>query len=243
MKLLEKFTHRQVRSLIRHLRSYSRFRKSETIHQIRIDIKKLRAIIRALHACSYDYRNRNDHRLFQKISHLAGRIRNADVLLQLLLQYHVKGWPVEDTPSYQALLTTFRLQIPEFIKQAKKKGMKLESFSGKVNRNMFNRYLRRKRKKVKGELSPIPQMSMIHEIRKDIKEVLYLSQVNKSVSKHHGFYDKMQELIGTLHDKQVLLDLLKKDNIKLTRTEEEMIQSDCLSDKKEIIRLASEFYK
>jgi hypothetical protein len=42
---------------------------------------------------------------------------------------------------------------------------------------------------------------------------MYLSEANGKVSsKEINFYDKMQDKIGTLHDKQLLLQLIKRQN-------------------------------
>jgi CHAD domain-containing protein len=244
MKRLEKFTHSHVRSLIRHLENFSRSRVPETIHKIRVDIKKIKSIIQVLGACTTSYHQKKDFRPFRKIFRLTGDIRDTDVLNQMASEHQVKGLQGDRLLSSESFVTRLETQIPDFVKRVKRKGNKLESVSGEVDRRDFSRYLQGKKKQVKSELFPLPQMSGIHGVRKDIKEVLYLSQVNgKSKSGKNEFYDKMQDLIGKLHDKQVLVEFVKAHTIEMSQAEEEMIKSACEADEKEIIRLATDFYK
>ena len=48
-------------------------------------------------------------------------------------------------------------------------------------------------------------MAIIHKVRKGIKELMYLSELEDDGKKRDvKFYDNMQDVIGQLHDKQVL---------------------------------------
>ena len=73
---------------------------------------------------------------------------------------------------------------------------------------------------------------------------MYLSEANGKVSsKEINFYDKMQDKIGTLHDKQLLLQLIKRQNDQSRKAKYEVIKTECLSGKKEIFHLAADFYR
>ena len=73
---------------------------------------------------------------------------------------------------------------------------------------------------------------------------MYLSELEDDGKKREvKFYDNMQDVIGRLHDKQVLLDLLKNKSGRAHRAQLSSINSECLSDKREIFRLASDYYK
>ena len=240
MKLLAKFAHRQVRSLIRHLKEYDQSPKPDTVHKIRVDLKKVKVILSALHACIKGCHTRKQRRFFQKIFHLAGKIRDADVLSQLLLQFHVEGFQSSNLSS-ELSGKKLELQIPHFIEKARKMGNKLELCSASVSKHDFHRYVRKRKKQIKSECFPLPEMNEMHNVRKDIKQVIYLCEVDNQGTKTNVFYDKVQEVIGNLHDKLVLLDLLKK-NITGTGKIEEEIKLACDSDKAELINLV-DFYK
>jgi CHAD domain-containing protein len=242
MKRLKKFTHRQMRSLIRHLEKFRQNREPEIIHKIRVDVKKIKAITRILQACSPGYRKHKDVVLFRKIFRKTGYIRDADIMIELLSTYQVSGLQDDQLPSSESLMNALALKVPQFIKKVRKTGRKLESFSAGVRRRHFFEYLQGKQKQAKSHLFPLPVMSMIHQVRKDIKEVLYLSEIDKSPVKEIEVYEKIQDLIGKLHDKQVLLDRLQTNNTGINISEEK-IMSACDADEKEISKLITDYYK
>ena len=243
MKRFEKFVHRQFKSLISHLEKYSDQKKPETLHKIRVDIKKIKAILAVVNASEKRFKAHKNFIPLRNISRKAAEIRDHEIRAQLLLKHKM-----DDTRPRHAnvneLITSFQSNIPSFIKTAKRKRNKLEPEVKQVKRNEVRRYLDKKQKEIKSQLFPRPKMRSIHQTRKVLKEVVYLSEANgKLGSKEIKFYDKMQETIGKLHDKQLLLQLLKKKNDQNGKTQYEAIKAECLSDKKEIFQLAAAFYR
>ena len=241
MKNLEEFTHYQIKSLINHLKKYYRDGEPEMLHQIRVDIKKIKAILSAINGCLKGFKAHRNFMPFRNIFRRAGDIREPGVLAQ----YQVEGIASDEMSSdVEQLAIAFKADVQHFIRVVKNNAKKLESFSRQVHHDDFMWYLARKKKKVKSQLYPRPKMVIIHKVRKSIKEVVYLSEVRgKPKKKEAKFYDKMQDAIGRLHDKQILLDLLKKKANAGSRTQREAIKSECRSDKKEIFSLASDFYE
>ena len=243
VKRFEKFAHRQFKSLISHLKKYRDHKKSETLHKIRVDIKKIKAILGVVNASEKRFKAHKNFIPLRSISRKAAEIRDREIHAQLLLKNkmddigpgHANG---------EALITLFESNIPSFIKTTKRKRNKLEPDVKQVKKNDLRRYLHKRRKEIKSQLFPRPKLQYIHKTRKVVKEVVYLSEANgKLPSKEIKFYDKMQDMIGTLHDKQVLLQLLKKQDDQNSKKKYEVIKTECLSDKKEILRLAAAFYR
>ncbi len=86
-------------------------------------------------------------------------------------------------------------------------------------------------------------MIIIHKVRKAVKEIIYLSKIQDTLKgKEVKFYDNVQDTIGQLHDKQVLLSLIRNKKDKTSITQREVIKAELLSDKKEIFRLVREYY-
>jgi CHAD domain-containing protein len=242
VKRFAKFTHRQFKSLISHLKKYRNEKKAETLHKIRVDIKKIKAILGVVKASDKRFKAHKNFIPLREISRKAGEIRDREIHAQLLLKHNL-----EDTRPRNAnvnkLITSFESNIPSFIKTTKRKRNKLKADVKQVKKNDIRRYLHEKQKEIKSQLFPRPRMRNIHQTRKTVKEVVYLSEANgKLGSKEIKFYDKMQDTIGKLHDKQLLLQLLKKKNDH-GKTQSEVIKAECLSDKKEIFRLAAAFYR
>jgi len=245
VKRFEKFAHRQFKSLISHLKKYRDHKKSETLHKIRVDIKKIKAILGVVNASEKRFKAHKNFIPLRSISRKAAEIRDREVHAQLLMKDKMDK--DELRPGYaneQKLITSFESNIPSFIKTAKRKRNKLKTDVKQVKKNDLRRYLHKKRNEIQSQLFPRPKMRFIHKTRKVVKEVVYLSEANGNLtSKEIEFYNKMQDMIGTLHDKQVLLQLLRKQNDQNSKTKYEVIKAECLSDKKEIFHLAADFYR
>jgi len=244
VKHFEKFAHRQIRLLISHLKKYERTSDSEILHRIRVDIKKIKAVLEAMGYCKKHFKAHRNFIPFRNIFRRADEIREPEVLIQLLLQYTIKG--IDDDRIFdnrENLIAAFNTDIPYFIKMVKTRANKLGDFFSEVHGDDFKRYLRKKKKEVKSQLFPKPRMRTIHKVRKAIKAIIYLSEVQSYLKKKEAkFYAKIESTIGRLHDKQVLLLLLKNQNSDAVRAQSEVIQSECLVDAKEILRLITGYY-
>jgi CHAD domain-containing protein len=245
VKRFEEYCHSWIKSLISHLKDYNRQGKPETLHQIRVDIKKIKAILAVINSCVKGFKAHKNFIPFRNIFRKAGRIREREVLARLLLQYKV-GETVDVLMPGNAKrnIASFRSGIPRMIDLVKKSAVRLTVLSKEVHHNDFRSYVVSKKKDVRSQLYPRPKMALIHKVRKGIKEIVYLSELRDGNKKREAkFYDSMQKVIGGFHDKQVLLELLMKKNVSANRAQLNIIKSECLSDKKEIFRLASNFYK
>jgi len=215
------------------------------LHKIRLDIKKIKAILGVVNASEKRFKAHKNFIPLRSISRKAAEIRDREVQAQLLTK--VKMGKDELRPgdaNVKKLITSFESNIPGFIKTAKRKRNKLEPDVKQVKKNDLRRYLHKKRNEIQSQLFPRPKMRYIHKTRKVVKEVVYLSEADgKLTGKEIEFYNKMQDMIGTLHDKQVLLQLLKKQDDQNSKKKYEVIKTECLSDKKEILHLAAAFYR
>jgi CHAD domain-containing protein len=242
VKRFEKFAHRQFKSLISHLKKYRDHKKSETLHQIRVDIKKIRAIIGVVDAGEKRFKGHKNFIPLRSIFRKAAEIRDRKVNAKLLMKHKIDPRPAH--ANAKELIRSFESNIPTFIKTAKRKRDKFEPYVKRIKKNDLRRYLRTKQKEVKSLLFPRPKMRNIHKTRKAVKEVIYLSEANGKLTRREiKFYNKMQDTIGNFHDKQALLQLLRKKYDQNSKTQREVIEAECLSDKKEILQLATPFYR
>ncbi len=245
MTRFEKFAHRQFKSLIKHLKKYRDHGTPETLHKIRVDIKKIKAILGLLNASERGFKAHKNFIPFRNIFRKAGKIRDADVHQHLLVSHEIdKGHCTTGDVSRRKQSKFFESNIPNFIKTVKRQRNKLEHTLKRVKKNDLSRFLRKQQEEIKSQLFPRPKMRYIHKTRKAVKEVVYLSEPNGSLTRNEiNFYDKMQKKIGELHDKQLLLQLLKKQNDQSRKAKYEAIKTECLSGKKEIFHLAADFYR
>jgi CHAD domain-containing protein len=245
VKGFEKFSHRQFKQLKKHLKNYARSGEPAAIHQIRVDIKKIKAILGVIEHSVKNFQSHKNFIPFRKIFRRAGEIREPDVYNQLLLQYKVNGAPkssIKGEP--ENLSKTFESDIPNFIKVVKNQETKLQDSIRAVHRSDLKRYVRAKMKEVELQLTPKPQMKTIHKTRKAVKEVIYLSEAGSKLKKGEAiFYERMADLIGKFHDNIMLLDKLKTESDKVSRAREALIREACVADKKKIDRVVHNFYQ
>jgi CHAD domain-containing protein len=244
MKRFEKFVQRQIKSLIKHLKKYKNNRDPEALHQIRVDIKKIKAALQVIKNGKKGFKAHKNFIPFRKIFRRADNIREPDVLMQMLKRYQ-PGEITDDRifGSRKHSAKAFESDIPYFIWTVKSHAKKLEALSNKVRSDDLRKYLQGKKQELKSLLYPRPRMRIIHEVRKAVKEIIYLSEVQDTLKgKEAKFYDKVQDTIGQLHDKQVLLGIIKNKKDETSITQREAIKSESLSDKKEIFRLVREYY-
>ena len=245
MKRLEEHTQSEIKSLINHLRDYGRHGKPETLHKIRVDIKKIKAILAAFNSCLNGFKAHKNFIPFRNIFRQAGSIREPDVLARMLKAYKVDETVDELMQgNTRGSASAFKSDVPRFIDAVNKSTKKLIAYSRKVHHDDFISYMANKKKEVKSQLYPRPKVTIIHKVRKGLKELMYLSELENDGKKREvKFYDNMQDLIGGLHDKQVLVELLKNKSIRAYRVPLGQINSECRSDKREIFRLASDYYR
>jgi len=245
VKRLEEYTQSEIKSLINHLRDYGRHGKSDALHKIRVDIKKIKAILAVINGSVKGFKAHKNFMPFRNIFRQAGSIREPEVLARMLRRYKVDETVDELMQgNSRGSAAAFKSDIPRFIDEVKKNTKKLVAFSRRVHHDDFTLYLANKKKEVKSQLHPRPKVTIIHKVRKGIKELMYLSGLDDDGKKREvKFYDSIQDVIGRLHDKQVLVDLLKKKSARVYRVQLSLINSECRADKREIFRLASDYYQ
>jgi CHAD domain-containing protein len=245
VKRLEEHTQSEVKSLINHLRDYGRHGRPDALHEIRVDIKRIKAIFAALNGCLKRFKAHKNFIPFRNIFRKAGSIREPDLIARMLRQYKVDEAVGDLIPgNVERSAAAFKSDVPGYIDVVKKHAKKLSVLSRQVDHDDFKSYLANRKKEVKSQLYPRPKMAIIHKVRKGIKELMYLSELEEDVKKREvKFYDNMQDVIGQLHDKQVLIDLLKNRSARNHRAQVSSLNSECFSEKQEISRLASDYYK
>lgn len=225
------------------LEDYHNFQLSESLHSIRVEIKKIKAVLSVIHFSRKKFNARKSFVPLRNIFRKAGAIREPEVMLKMLMRFEIHGPEPEGLAKGPALITDFRKDIPFFLEVLRKSSKKIIPASEKVPKKDFEKYLERKMKSIRSLLYPVVSRSEIHRIRKDIKILLYLSAVNHFLKKRQRtFYSYMETAIGNLHDKQVLMATLKDKKIKTDDFLIKSLKSECAKDLEGIEFLAKEYY-
>lgn len=214
----------------------------EALHSIRVDIKKIKAILQVINNCVKGFKAHKTFIPFWKVFKRAGKIRDQSIQTKLLSKYQVSRLKHIDEIKPE-FISAFKKDIPQLQNQIKIKSKELAPFINNVHKNDLQIYLRVKIKKVKSKLYPETKVDQIHKTRKLIKQMVYLSEaIGKIDLRQARFYDEIQEVIGLLHDKQILIELLNKEEDAST-DDIQKIQLECLKDQNKIKKLSLQFYQ
>ena len=239
MKRLKKFASKPFRALREHLKTVPVNHDTETLHQVRVDIKKIKAVLKLIDDSRKKFRSHRRFLPFRAIFRKADAIRQSEVLASLLSKYPEEGrqLPQAEHPSLEA----FESKVPNYLQTVKAQSKKLKPYLKKIKRHDLGRYLKHQYQKIESKLYPHLALKDIHKTRKSIKAALFIAgSTDHLKKKKEKFFDTLQGAIGDLHDKQLLLQLLKKNDG--DRQNHHALRSACARDIRHIRSLAADFY-
>lgn len=202
----------QTRKLSGLLRTNLRQSSARNVHDLRVTIRRVRAILTLLKESSKHARKSRLERELRSINQALGKIRDIDVGIANARHYGIDATPMKSrrqilekrlksrlAPSKQkrtnALLANFHTQIKERGKQSN--GLNTSKGTRKLRRQLKNRGTKR-----------LSEDRQLHELRILFKKTRYtLEALGQSI---HPLR-KVQNNLGRLHDLSVLQDLAGKN--------------------------------
>lgn len=189
-----------------------------TFHQLRVEIKKLRALFELINDCAPAFKRKKNFKPFRVLFRQAGKVREIQVEEGLLKKYFtgntlqvyrnsLKQLRIKERNQYFLLLTD------ELTAHLEKNFHTLKTFLSKVNKKRLNAYLTRQREEIRKKLSAknLPQ-SELHELRKRLKTYAYNSRLSPDEKQTGTFLTKtrLAALLGQWHDDRLMLLNLQK---------------------------------
>ncbi len=243
MSTLKKYTNKRFSHLKKLLTKYALDQDPETLHGIRVEIKKLKVILQLVNEYVKGFHSHRHFVPLRNIFRQAGQIREPQIFYELLLRYEIASVKDSQIPgsANQAILSgKFQSEIPGYIRILKMRKEKLEKYLDKINPTQIRKYLKRKTKKLSDLLQHNLSGIALHKARKAVKEILYLGPITKNPnSSLNPFLDQIQELIGQWHDQQLLLEVLRKSK----SPDADRLKLDRDGTLKEIRKIISDFNK
>lgn len=210
---LVKHTKAIFKALKRQLRRYGKSPEPETLHKIRVEIKKIKAVLRLTDSCTKNFHVRRHFVPLRLIFRKAGRIREPELIYGLLSRYEITDVPDSLVPQSlmeDALSKEFHERIPSYITTVDKREEKIRKYLCKIPNRDVSKYLKKKKGEFRSLVISKWNRGTLHKARKVAKEIIYLSAVTKKTRKDlDPFYNKMQGLTGQWRDKQLLMPIVK----------------------------------
>ncbi len=208
MKVLKKYVKTHIDRLERRLDEFVRFEETEKLHQVRVEIKKIKAFLLVAGRSIKGFNAHREFIPFREIFRQAGAIREPEVNAALATHYGIEPGQHLNTFS-ETHKEIFLLDAPVFIHRLRKNRNKLTKLAKGISKKDCIKVMKDLDRLVRISLSPVVVQARLHKTRKTIKNILYLDQVSKALStEQKNFLNTVEVLIGELHDKQNLLDSL-----------------------------------
>ncbi|HEV2192432.1 MAG TPA: CHAD domain-containing protein [Nitrosopumilaceae archaeon] len=227
-----------VKKIIDKLEDYLDDPNEENIHDSRITIRRLETAYRILpKKIRKQQKFQNYIDKSSMLFKLNTEIRDFDIITSKLDQQHFAN------PSSSKLVSSLMIKRKTKIRDAHIIAAKLRAFpvpkiiekqlSESKLKKRFRKTIRKLNAKIKQNMpiviSDDKKIDELHKLRKDFKKLRYtveLSLRNKKIPVHIENLKKIQDILGEIHDSDIMLDYLK--NQKLTNEITEIIKQESI---------------
>lgn len=228
---LQKYFSQRVKNLFNHLHDFDVSAEEGALHDLRVELKKLRAVIKFLQQVYSKQKLKRPAHLLRTIFQEAGEIREYQLLQQWLRKYNLKVLEEKYFPPQQLaeMIADFRKQAPAFKNDLKEivelTGRFVVHTNGILAEQYFTDLHAQLQEKTYAELPSIEW----HDLRKLIKQWMYalnwVAQEEVAAKETAlAYYNKLQEQIGQWHDLEMVKEAFSQKQIYLSQDME--VQKD-----------------
>lgn len=214
MNLLKEYAATQMGNAVQELKVYATSGDEEALHQLRVVLKKCRAVMHYLmqEKSNEKKKIRKLKRKIRNIFHTAGVIRAAQLRIQWMKKHR---YPLliqasglkEDLLYYEELFKDAAKKNLNILAKVKKELIEYCSASDEATVFQYAMTLKQSLQYARTHL----QQSHWHEHRKTIKQLLYAynwqlekTKIKLLTVKEHAYFDQLQDNIGLWHDAEDL---------------------------------------
>ncbi len=240
MKSLETYLHSRFKKLEGSLQECNKALTPDLLHEVRVEIKKIKSLYHLLEWGDDGFNYSKEFKDFREIFSKAGLIRDADVLQQLYEKYSISYNEknlLKRVRKENKRIAAFRNQSLRYLKDVRKQETKAVKRIKRISSAELRAYRTGLERNISKMIDSPGYEKTLHLIRKKAKEVLYLSPGSKSKNNRKETYDKIQDRIGTWHDKQVLIASIEENKGINQKKNITKLENECEKDIKKIIPL------
>ena len=227
----------EIAELHNHLHPYDKKGDVEWLHRIRIALKKIKAVRKTLGYRDKTAQHKKNTRILQQLFKTAGRLREVQVERKLLNDWHLDevASQIGLDKKEERLRRAFEKLVAKEEKQITKSLQRIQKGTHEVRRKDFRAHLKATENKLRKSLEKMPDEKDWHDIRKQIKELLYgvkWVKEDDAVLPDAAFLVYLKELeiqIGYWHDCLLLIHRIDRSDKKkfADTTEKERILATC----------------
>jgi CHAD domain-containing protein len=209
-KSQHRFLKKRIKNVLQHLHVFSQTRSTEELHQLRVEMKRIKALVRFSADCLKKKKLKRLADPIQKIFKHAARIRNAHINLELTqglsnkkFRADMNAIQLEQWRKFAALQDNYDKNIKDFRK-------KLLPNLQRVKSTEANKWYKKEIKKTGRLLNE--GHSQLHNARKKLKRVSYMNELYPAKPKlNERYLEEVEDAIGKWHDVKLTLGVLKRE--------------------------------
>lgn len=213
--VISTYYQKQIHTIEIILKKRHRKISEQDVHQLRVAVKKVKAISDVIHFSKPDFRRKKFMRSFKRIFKAAGKLRDIQLEITRLKQFQV----FDSLKDYSHHLNKqlkkrkhifFSLANEQMRRKLQKKSRMIFPYFEYMSTNQVNRFLEEKSNQVTRimESSNLKEREA-HQLRKMLKEFYYTTSIFGEKEKQFKNLDDFQELLGQWHNDSVLEDYLQ----------------------------------
>jgi CHAD domain-containing protein len=244
MRTAADYAKARVQAILHALENYHQFQETDSLHRIRVEIKKLKSVIMLLGYANKKFDAHEHYLSLRNIFRKAGQVRQPSVLIEVMLLYGVEGMPVERLGDSQKAAGKFRADTPFYMTTVKKLAKKLKPRVKKIRKRDITGYVKELEEFIRGTFLPRLNPRKLHAARKRMKQIVYLTGLTDRLPKEQRkFYSRMESAVGMLHDKETLLEFLMTMPRGIATTQKTLLRKQIAAERKAIALEAKTFYR
>lgn len=213
---LNKFIRKRCHEIGRQVKVFCSTRDGEALHLLRVEAKKLRAVLALVHDCTS--RHHLTAKGLKEVYKAAGAIRTAQINLAVVqdLGLENKDFAAEQQRVIEEGSIAFCLSAYRFRHAVQEMEEDLLHNTGDVKTSKVRHFFAERVQKLSLFFSaPALDTVALHDTRKETKELLYLygllpASLAASLHINKDYLDQLQHSLGKWHDNTVVLSLLQK---------------------------------
>jgi CHAD domain-containing protein len=185
---------------------------TEDFHQLRVEIKRIKALTELINFCSDDFKKKKSFRPFKKIFRQAGTVRDFQLEEKALKKSKFK--PSDNYfKALQNRITKEKKRMNNIIDKKFKSDLKrkqnmIKSFAIRIKKTCTIGYFKATRNNLATMLfAPALNIENVHAVRKKLKELFYNEKCMRLIKgkKQSSGIKAFQELLGNWHDARIIM--------------------------------------
>ena len=200
--VLTTYLDERLTSVEQNLHAYKEDNKPKRLHRMRVDIKKIRAVLRFIRN---KYGQEYELSRLKTVFHRAGTLRDLQLHIKLMEEAGASEEVVNDLEDQKNKhKASFASHVPHYLGYTAETRGEITLPAEKLDKKTVKKYFKKRIKKAKQDIAQ-EDRSKAHKFRKRLKNVLYLykalpKKLRKSIKLDAGYLDTLQDKAGDWHD-------------------------------------------